>query len=144
MRLCLAASGDLDFIAVLSQARIEGSALTKETLSGYAQDPNLQLWVEKDDNEVNVGYLILRLEGPEAEIDELAVVKDQESKGYGRYLLCQTEKSLKEKGVHRLFLEARQKNERANRLYQQAGYHCYRTRLNYYADDTARCYQKEL
>ncbi|MCI1735378.1 MAG: GNAT family N-acetyltransferase [Bacilli bacterium] len=144
MRLCLAQTGDLDFIAALSKARIEGSLLTKETLTGYLSDSNLQVWVEKDDSDVKVGYLILRLEGPEAEIDELAIHQDQEGKGYGRYLLSAIETSLKEKGVCRLFLEARAKNVRANRLYQQAGYHCYRSRLNYYHDDTARCYQKEL
>jgi ribosomal-protein-alanine N-acetyltransferase len=144
LRFRLAQGEDEDALLLLSQARIEASTLTREELRSYLAHPEeTPVYVLEEENQI-VAYLLLRLYGEEAEIDEIAVSFSFEGKGRGTFLLQEGERRLAQEGVKRLFLEVRRRNVRAVRFYERNGFTPYRTRKNYYGDDDAVCYRKEI
>ena len=135
---------DLDSIFRLSKARILHSPLTRSELSTYANDKDFDVLALRTDDKTIIGYAILRYEMDEAEIDEIAILKEYEGKGIGTFLLREVLEILKEKNIYKVFLEVRKKNFSAIRLYEHNGFIQYRIRKNYYGDDDALCYLKEL
>jgi len=101
----------------------------------------LKAYVYKEEEKI-VSYLLVREEGEEVEIDEVATLPSEEGKGYATKLLKEYLSSL-EKGC-KVFLEVRSKNHRAISLYEKLGFQSYRVRKNYYDDDDAYCYMKVM
>ena len=89
-----------------------------------------------------VSYLLVREEGEEVVIDEVATLPSEEGKGYATKLLEEYLSSL-EKGS-KVFLEVRSKNHRAISLYEKLGFQSYRVRKKYYDNDDAYCYMKVM
>ena len=101
----------------------------------------LKAYVYKEGEKI-VSYLLVREEGEEVEIDEVATLPSEEGKGYATKLLEEYLSSL-EKGC-KVFLEVRSKNHRAILLYEKLGFQSYRVRKNYYDNDDAYCYMKVM
>ncbi|MFA6830248.1 MAG: GNAT family N-acetyltransferase [Bacilli bacterium] len=134
---------DSERISVLSQTRIIGSQMTSKDVMESLADNNL-LILKITNEDLILGYSLLRLEGTEGEIDEIAICRDFEGQGLGKLLLLASEEKMSEKGINTVYLEVREKNLRAIHLYEKNGYQFYRKRQGYYPDDNALCYKKEL
>ena len=84
-----------------------------------------------------VGFMIYTLVGPEAEILNIAIHPDYQSKGCGNWLLNQLIENLPDNS-ERLFLEVRVSNFPAIRLYQNAGFAELCVREGYYPTELGR------
>lgn len=135
---------DLDYIYNLSLNRIKNSTLTKDELKSYYQDNNVKILKIVNNSLLIIGYAIIRISIDEAEIDEIAIDKNNEGHGYGTLLLKEIDNLLISKNIKNIFLEVRSKNIRAINLYIKNNYKEYRLRKNYYIDDDALCLVKEL
>ncbi len=139
----IAKKEDLGFVLAIGKDRILHWPLTYKDLCFYLQDNDIGLFKLVLDNSI-IGYIILRYELDEAEIDEIAISRQHEGKGIGTYLLEKALQNLKTRNFKKIYLEVRKKNLRAIRLYEKNGFKPYRIRKNYYGDDDAICYLKEL
>ena len=135
---------DLDSIFLFSKDRIIQSPLTTSELAYYYNSKDIDILKLISEDDIIIGYAIIRYEMDEAEIDEIAITQQQEGKGIGTFLLQQVLNHLEKRGIRKIFLEVRRKNTRAIRLYEKNGFELYRIRKNYYGDDDALCYLKEL
>lgn len=143
MRLRQVSDKDLNAVYTLSSNRIKDTTLSYQDLQDYLNDINMGVYVLEADDHI-LGYLILRFETEEGEIDEIAVEKEEEGKGLGTFILEESMKIFLNHGIRKVFLEVRKKNKKAIRLYEKNGFVLYRIRKNYYPDDDALCYVKEL
>lgn len=92
-----------------------------------------------------VGYAAFRAVGGEAELLRLAVVPEARRHGVGRALLEHGLARLAAEGVAACFLEVRETNLPAIRLYEGLGFAAAGRRRGYYPDGTdARIYRLEL
>lgn len=124
-------------------SRIKGMDCKKE-LEFYSDVQGFELFILKE-GDINIGFICLRYEeDTEVEIDYIAIDTKYEGKGYGTFLLTETINELSNSGIKKIFLEVRSKNNRAISLYEKNGFKLYRTRKNYYIDDDASCYVKEI
>ena len=134
---------DFPFVLSLSRKRIGDGFLDEKALEDYLKESYLDglvLLVE----DVPVSYLLYRLEGEEAEIDEIAIEKDWEGKGLAGKLLSNWLVKMAKEGKKTGLLEVREKNTRARKLYERLGFVSYRRRIRYYPDEDGICYRKDL
>ncbi len=132
---------DVDQVFLLS-SRIGEVKTKREDVLACVEDENLSGYVLKDAS--LHGYVLVRLEGYEAEIDQIAVFEEDEGKGVASFLLNEVVSLLKERGVRKVFLEVREDNARAISLYERQGFVPYNVRKNYYGDKNAVLMSKEL
>lgn len=78
------------------------------------------------------GYAGLMSLGDTADVQTIAVVPDQEGKGYGRAMLTYLAQEASARGAEQILLEVRADNPRAQRLYARNGYQQIHTRRGYY------------
>ncbi len=81
-----------------------------------------------------VGYITGRWASDEAEIVNLAVHPDARRRGIARKLLLNLLDNLERKGVKKAFLEVRENNVAAIRLYEALGFKRVGLRKGYYVD----------
>lgn len=79
-----------------------------------------------------VAFAICQTVLDEATLFNLAVSPAYQGKGYGKQLLQALIKRLRSQGVLTLWLEVRESNEKAQRLYDQLGFNQVDIRKNYY------------
>jgi ribosomal-protein-alanine N-acetyltransferase len=79
-----------------------------------------------------IGYLVARVAAGEGEILNLAVVPESRRQGLGRDLLEAGIGALKRAGARDIFLEVREHNLAAQRLYQGRGFRPVGLRARYY------------
>lgn len=120
------------------------SNLKKDDLKIYLDDNHSLLAIKN--NDYILGFIALSLSLDEAEIDYIAINKEEEGKGFATILLEDVFSKLKEKGIKSIFLEVRKSNVRAIRFYEKNGFKLYRERKSYYLSpiEDALCYRKEL
>ena len=85
-----------------------------------------------------VGHGILRLTPPEAEVLNLCVHPEEWRQGHGRALLRDLLEQARAGGAAEVFLEVRQSNHRAQRLYSGEGFQQVGRRPAYYAGPRGR------
>ena len=88
-----------------------------------------------DGNKV-IAYLIGRQIPPEGEIYRIATLPHKRGQGVAYRLLDYAVKCERGRGLESLFLEVREKNEPAKRLYKSYGFKQIGIRKNYYANPT--------
>ncbi len=132
-----------DDLLTISQLAKEISIQAADEKEQELSDKNLTIYVYKENDEI-IGYLSLRKEIDEAEIDEIVIKNTKRHKGYGYMLLQEILEIAMNARIKKVFLEVRSKNLDAIRLYERCGFQSYRIRKNYYQDDDAICYLKEL
>ena len=91
------------------------------------------------------GYFLGRVAADEAEVYRIAVDPGCRRLGCGKALLSAFEEAASGKGAAALYLEVREGNEAAVRLYEAAGWHLAGRRKRYYRDpvEDALLYRKE-
>ncbi len=91
----------------------------------------LNLKIQGDDGEI-LGFAICQTVLDEATLFNIAIDPPFQAQGLGKYLLNQLIEKLREQGIRTLWLEVRQSNIGAQRLYEQCGFNRVDTRKNYY------------
>ncbi len=128
VRLRRTAEGDLDFVLAAEGAednrRFVGQ-WAREQHREALSDPDLAHFVvESVDGGRPVGYVIMAglLDGNRS-VEFRRVVITEKGKGYGREVLRVVKRmAFEELKAHRLWLDVREKNERAQRLYESEGF----------------------
>lgn len=85
---------------------------------------------------VVIGYILGRIIAPEGEIYRIAVAPEYRQRGIGYRLLSFAMKSERGRGLECAFLEVREGNIPARRLYSAYGFSEYGVRKNYYKNPT--------
>ena len=80
------------------------------------------------------GYILLFVYKKSGRIYSLAVDPEFSGKGYGKILLQKAVDALKTEGKEKLFLEVREENKKAIRLYEGVGFKISRRLPAYYGD----------
>ena len=80
------------------------------------------------------GYAILRLLGPEAEIENICVSEDMRQKGIGESLMRHMIETARSNMAANIYLEVRSSNEAAKSLYRKMGFKDSYIRKGYYRD----------
>jgi ribosomal-protein-alanine N-acetyltransferase len=83
---------------------------------------------------VLMGFAVAAVVGPEAELESVAVAEELQRRGIGRQLVGEIRRILGEAGVTKVFLEVRQSNISAQRLYEALGFEATGRRASYYPD----------
>ena len=81
-----------------------------------------------------LGYVVVLVVGPDAEIADLAVAPEMRRRGIGRALLERALAELAEEGVRTLYLEVRESNRAARMLYEAYGFDSIGRRRGYYRE----------
>ncbi len=92
------------------------------------------------------GFLIGRILGAEWEIENLVVAGDVRRKGLGKQLVGELLVQARRRGARKVFLEVRESNAAARRLYEKSQFVESGRRRNYYQDpeEDAVLYTKDL
>lgn len=88
------------------------------------------------DGENVVGYYSFYYTLDEGDVNNVAVVADRRREGIGRKLMDDMISQACTRGVKKLFLEVREDNYAARRLYEACGFENYSVRKKYYDNTT--------
>ncbi|MBE6532306.1 MAG: ribosomal-protein-alanine N-acetyltransferase [Ruminococcaceae bacterium] len=137
MELRRATASDAGAIAAMESEYFSDAWGEKDILS-YISSELSMCYAALSDGEL-IGYILGRKIVPEGEIYRVAVKKEKRERGIGSRLLLYAISSEREEGVESLFLEVREENAAARRLYSSAGFEEIGFRKNYYKspDDNA-------
>lgn len=102
------------------------------TFRSLLHRPNAVLLIAEDNRGVS-GYAALWLAADEAELGNLAVRPGRRRRGTGRRLLEHITREAARRGARSIFLEVRESNGVARRLYESAGFRIVGSRADYYA-----------
>ena len=122
---------DLD--GIVSIDRGSRRAWTREALAEeFAHDPPTLLVLRSSGDPV--AFVVARFHVPDMDIVNLAVAPDRRGRGLGRRLLCALLDQAASSGVQSVFLEVREGNEEARRLYRSAGFRETQRRPGFYLE----------
>lgn len=94
------------------------------------------LFLVAEEKEVILGYAGIVMVPEDGDITNVAVKEESRGKGVGRSLVSALAKESKSRGVNNIFLEVRQSNDPAIRLYRSLGFTDVGVRKNYYEKPT--------
>ncbi|MBR2023354.1 MAG: ribosomal protein S18-alanine N-acetyltransferase [Clostridia bacterium] len=106
---------------------------TKEMWKGELSRSDARGLVVEQDGQI-VGFALTTVLFEDAELPKIAVQPTCRGLGLGKILLCALEKTAKDCGAERMFLEVRAGNIPARKLYEGNGYETLRVRKKYYPD----------
>lgn len=124
----LATPADLDFLERLERASFP-DPWTRESLTTALSEAGYVVLIAEE-----VGFLIGWLVGEEAEIARLGVAQIARGQGIGAGLVERALQQFKARDVCSVFLEVREENGVARRLYKRIGFEEIARRKKYYAD----------
>ncbi len=101
-----------------------------ERIFAVGQTPRVALVVEEGRDVL--GFLVARALGPEWEIENVAVAASVRRRGLGLQLLCEFLQLARSRGATIIFLEVRESNVAARRLYDKAAFLLVGRRPSYY------------
>ena len=84
-----------------------------------------------------VGFLVITKILDQAEILKIGVKKEFQGKGIGKELLQKALAQLKKEGIREIFLEVRESNKIAQKLYEKLGFKVIGKRKEYYSKEDA-------
>jgi len=129
--------GDLEAIVGIQGKTLQAALWTRADYANLAGDPlGLVLIAELDgvSPPALVGFAAFHRVLDEAELRNMAVDPAHQRQGVGRELLAEGQRQLQELGVKQIFLEVRESNIAAQRLYYSAGFGLRSRRKDYYND----------
>lgn len=131
-----AGEGDLEALVVLERRAFgEGEAFHRRQLRYLLRSPRARIKVARIEGRV-AGWAIVLLRKhrhyESARLYSLAVDPDYQGRGVGELLVSHMLNSLREMGIRRCFLEVREDNLPARRLYERLGFVSVATLPNYY------------
>ncbi len=116
---------------------------TLKMLSEELDNPLCDVITRETDGKITA-YAIGRTAADEGEIFRVGVLPEYRGRHFALEMLQVMHERMRTRGAARVFLEVRSRNTPAIRLYEGLGYKKIAVRRNYYGDDDAFVYQKEL
>jgi len=110
-----------------------GDPWPESALRGILANPAVRVWLLDDPSGCPLGYLLFQEAGTEAEILRIGTLPEQRRRGVGLRLLRVFQAWCRQRGVGRVFLEVREDNHAALRLYERSGFTLAGRRIGYYA-----------
>ena len=107
-------------------------------------EPHTRIFVLEDGEKGLLGYTVSAVVLDEGSLDNLAVTASERGQGYGRMLLENALKDAQKSGVKRFFLEVRESNQKAIKLYEKAGFTRLAVRRAYYQEPVEDAIVMEL
>lgn len=113
---------------------------------------NQNLFIVATDGEKHVGYVVgeLKRMGTSLEPQQVghvlnvAVTPDYQRRGIGTRLMDEMEEKFLQLDTYLAYLEVRESNKVAQRMYRERGYEYVRTAVDYYGDEDAFIMMKHL
>ena len=102
------------------------------TFRGLMRRPSATLMVAETEARV-VGFAVLWFAADEGELGDLAVHPDDRERGIGGLLLDRSIREAIDRGARFLYLEVREANPEARRMYDEAGFEVVGVRKDYYS-----------
>lgn len=134
---------DVRVIAEMEQECFEDPWSIAQINEEIYAETGFGLKAEKDCG--TVGYAFFRIVGPEAELLRIAVKKAERAKGTGSAILKKLIAVARENGAEEMFLEVREKNAAARKMYEKAGFEKIGTRKDYYGkNENAVLYKRYI
>ena len=96
-----------------------------------------------DETKAPIGYFIAAALFEEAELYRIGVIPEQRGMGYGKKLMNELLKNCPQK-TEKIFLEVRESNTAAIRLYESYGFKATGRRKNYYGNESALNYMLKI
>jgi len=128
-RIRAASTADLDAIVRIEAASF-ADPWSRRAFHAHLRD----LFLVAECEGAVAGYLVARAMSSEGEILNVAVHPDRRTAGIGRALLEASLDALDAAGVNAVFLEVRESNAAARRLYEASGFTEIGRRRGYYAE----------
>ncbi len=126
-------TADLDPILELEAALFGDESWSRQMLAGeLSQQNGTRYYFVAEDGGVIVGYAGLLAAGGQADVLTIAVAADHWGQGIGSVLLTELLTEATRRGATEIFLEVREDNLRAQRLYQWWGFAEIGIRRGYY------------
>lgn len=125
---------DLDAIAEIERS-VHLAPWSNQLLSDSLQQ---HLCWKLQSGESLVGYLVVMRVMEQAEILNIAVAKAYQGQGLARHLLEYLKDYAQKQGITSLFLEVRESNSAARKLYEKFGFVAVGLRKNYYQTPLGR------
>jgi ribosomal-protein-alanine N-acetyltransferase len=123
---------DLNSISVIERLAFS-DPWSEASFAGLLSGQRVRLTVAEADHAV-VGYSVLLLAAPDADLANLAVAPAARGHGIGRRLLDGVVATAQSSGVEHMYLEVRQSNTRAIALYESVGFRPFSVRRKYYRE----------
>jgi ribosomal-protein-alanine N-acetyltransferase len=83
-----------------------------------------------------LGFIVARLSADECELENIVVASSAGRKGIATELMSSLIAAAQDRRVYKIFLEVRESNQPARRLYEKSGFTLTGTRKSYYANPT--------
>ena len=126
---------DLSEVLEIEQASFP-TPWSESTFRNLMRRVNARMWVAASPDAGIRGYAIAWFAGDEAELGDLAVDPAARGQGVGRALLGAVLDGARGQGICSVFLEVRESNVAARRLYERAGIQTVSRRAGYYSIPT--------
>ena len=128
------AAPDLEAVGGIADASPEAAAWSRAALEALLREPATgSVWVAEHEGEV-VGFILFRVVDKEAELLNLAVHPQWRRRRVASRLMEQVLEQVIRLGAERIFLEVRESNGAALRLYRRYGFVESGRRPGYYAN----------
>ena len=128
-----ATAADLPAIMVLERHAITAAHWTQKQYEGMLDSPEREVLVLEEGSEVQ-GFLIARRVDAEWEIENVAIAGAAQRRGLGSRLVAGSLNRVRCLGARSVYLEVRESNQGARRLYEKAGFVESGRRRRYYRD----------
>lgn len=142
MQIRRAKLDDIPTIVKLEQTVFKESLGESFLYDELSLNPFARMYVIEDEQGF-VGYMGLRVDD-QADMMNFAVVPEKQRQGYGKTLLLHVLNELQKEGIKQLTLEVRESNIKAQKLYEACGFKKSHIRKNYYPNEDAIVYLKEV
>ncbi|MBI1956011.1 MAG: ribosomal protein S18-alanine N-acetyltransferase [Acidobacteria bacterium] len=126
-------AGDLEAVLGIASASPEAAAWNRQAYEKILANPGSSSCRVAEQGGGVVGFVCFRMLGEEVELLNLAVHPSFRGQGIGEFLVKQTLFEVVEKGGRRIFLEVRDANLPALRLYERLGFEPVGRRPGYYS-----------
>jgi len=113
----------------------------------FLHNRNSRMWVaeaQTDEGPIVVGALVVWIVLDEAHVGTISVLPEYRRLGIGKAFMFEMMNTLQEEGVKQVFLEVRESNEAAQRLYHQFGFKPIGVRRKYYSDNREDAIEMQL
>lgn len=127
-----ATRADADVIVAIEAAAFGPASWGGRAAADGLSERFVATTIAQDDDGVDVGYLMWRRLGDEAEILSIGVAPPHQRKGCARVLLAALLETARRDGVRALFLEVDAGNQAAIALYEEQGFSRIARRRRYY------------
>lgn len=131
-------------IRYMTDADVQGVAAVEEDVFTTAWSPEmfaaemnntLTTYLLVCMDEEIIGFAGFWLVVDEAQVTNIAIKQDWQSRGYGRVLVSRLMQEARNKGALTISLEVRESNKRARKLYEKLGFKEAGIRSGYYLDN---------